>query len=243
MGGDSTPGSVRASQVSASAVLQHGTPAHERFPSKIHAAPEGTFPETIDWSKLTVGGLPIPEHLQGLVPWASTDQATEERRANRKHEPSGIEFGADPLDKGVEKFRDGLEAGVDPWDNPDPLHEKALEVVKPGERHRFLSPRKITQAGLRGWVPKVDVKGNQVTVGEMILATMPEDVAKRRDKRMRAKADAAMVKSTEREVELTEQALDLTLGRNRKKGVDKGFESYRGDPNNFDPEIAAGLGV
>lgn len=195
-------------------------------------APEGTFAEAVDWSKLTVGGKPIPEHLHGLVAYAATDQGRQEREAARIHEPSGLEFVADANDKLLKKYADGAKDDIEPWANPDPLTEVAARHTDPDETARFLSPRLIDNNGLRGWQPKLIEKNGikqNVTVNGMILATMPKDRKKKRDAHFANLAETAMVKATDAEREQTERAISLTLGR-KHRGVDKGFESFRGDP-------------
>ncbi len=51
--------------------------------SKIHAAPEGTFKDAVDWSTLTVNGLPIPKALWGKMAYKMTDQGAEAANGGR----------------------------------------------------------------------------------------------------------------------------------------------------------------
>lgn len=241
-------GNTAAARVNTSTTPEtaNPNPAGDFLASKRFIAPEGTFTDTIDWSKLTVAGQPIPAHLHGLIAYELTDQAAAEREAKREYEPSGITMGADPLDKGVDKYAAGLRDDVDQWANPDPLKECAAKHVGPGERHRFLSTRKIDRSGMRGWEPKIATENGtkkMVTVGGMILATMPEERAQSRDRFFKEKAANAMVAATDKQRELNDQAASQTLGR--KKSVDKGFESFRGDPGQMNDSAfsLAGLDV
>jgi hypothetical protein len=206
--------------------------------SRMLNAPEGTFEDTLDWSKLTCNGQPIPRKLWGQMLYAMTDQAAAERAAKRTTEPAMVTVLADASDKRLERYIDGAKNDIDPWDNPDPMKELADRVVAPDEAPRFLSPNVIKNSGLRGWEPKlVDKNGikEPVSVNGMVLATMPKERKKSRDRHFAAKADAAMVKASDAEREETEKAIALTLGRRRKvSAVDKGLETYRGDPANME---------
>ena len=136
-----------------------------------------------DLSQCTVNGGPIPEHMLSVTTYAMTDQCREEREAmldatrpGWRDEPH-VSIGRDPLEKSVDKFRDGLIDGVEPWEGGiDPLLEMKKKHGKPGERYRFLNPVKVDRDGWReaGNRLRYSKKGIEKTVelGRMIFAKM-----------------------------------------------------------------------
>jgi hypothetical protein len=135
------------------------------------------------------GGIIADHHLE------MTD--ANDKRAGAVGNPDGAGFAKGALDprdltyqepdNALGKYREGLENGVDPLDNPNGMEAAMRKHLPAGMRGRFLSPRKCAIDGTRGWEPILvdDGKGTmvQVRVGDMILAAMPENRAKRREER------------------------------------------------------------
>ena len=191
-----------------------------------------------DWSRLTVNGKPIPEHLwNGVMPYSLTDQAIEEREQEREFEPSGIELGKTPELKHIEAFGDGIKAGMQPWETPDPMRELVDKYGSKGDRHRFLSPAKVEREGLRGWEPVMVTENGvktQVKLGNMFLGRMPKERAAARDRHMRDRAHNQMVQANDVVKEQQEQIMSKArIDRmNRRRGVDdrdEGLVTHRGD--------------
>ena len=83
--------------------------------------------------------------------------------------------------------RDHMQVGMEPWEAPDPMKELVEKHIGKGMRPRFLSPFKIQKQGKRGFEIVKDEKGDPVTLGELVLAQMPEEQAERRNRVFREK--------------------------------------------------------
>lgn len=174
--------------------------------SKPHIAPEGTFEPTRDWSQLTIQGEPIPRYLWDLLTYEMTDQGAAEKNAGKEF--SNVRVSLDAHDKRIIQRKEAvLDRGLQAWEAPDPRRELIEKHVKPGERPHFLSPSKVAQAGTRGWVPVLDEQGREVKLGEMILATMPEDSARQREAMVAARTKRQQSQSVEQFQEQQAQML------------------------------------
>lgn len=125
-----------------------------------------------------MGGKPIPEEVEHLIPYENTDEGIAERDAKPKARASVL---SDPLDKARQERRDFRLNSTEPWEAPDPRQDLADKYVAMGMRPHFLSPMKIDKDGMRKWEPVEDENGRQVKLGNMILAQMPEEMAQARD--------------------------------------------------------------
>lgn len=196
----------------------------------------------VDWSKLTLNGLPIPEDLHGRLPYFYTDQAIAEREAKRDPNAPHVEFLRDQQDKVVDKYADGLADGIEPWEGGiDPLAETLKPHQRPGERYHYVSQAKVSRDGWRGWQPVETVVGGVTTmvkIGTSILARMSEDRAKKRDRFMRDKAREQMVQATEKVQELRDQSISerslKNIARRRRVDENEGFQSVYGDERETD---------
>lgn len=214
-----------------------------------------------DMTECTLNGHPIPDELRGVIAWEMTDQAREERetmldatRPGWRDEPR-VSVGREPVEKSVDKFRDGLADSVEPWEGGiDPLLEIKKKHGKPGERYRFLNESKIDRDGWRGWeaVKAKDEDGVERTVklGRMIFAKMPEAKAKKRDRFMAEQAEQQMVSHQERHADILEQArrdgllkvsdagLERIARRRGQGGQDVGRVAVTGDARELnDPDF------
>lgn len=127
-----------------------------------------------------VNGVPIPPELAHAIPYDNTDEGLAEIREKRTH--AMTEFLADPVDKQVSARRDFLHDNDEPWMAPDPLKEVADAHVQRGMRPKFLSPSKVDREGTRGWKPVAGKNGDPIRLGNLILAEMPEEKARARNR-------------------------------------------------------------
>lgn len=83
------------------------------------------------------------------------------------------------------------EGEVEEWESPDPIEDLITEHSdRTKYAHRLLSSKHIERFGLRKWDPIKDKDGNSVTYGaEGVLARMPIDMAKARDRHFQRKAE------------------------------------------------------
>jgi len=153
---------------------------------------------------------PIADHA---LPHAMTDEGLAERAAERrakgKPEGSGIRVEArDPaefeeriaanaqaqpdMDRQLKARMAAQEGAIEPWEAPDVNEHLTRKHIKPGFRGRFLSPSTINMRGMRGFAPVKDADGNTVRMGNMILAQMPEERARKRERYYKDKADSEL---------------------------------------------------
>lgn len=137
----------------------------------------------------TVNGKPIPAAFAHAIPWEHTDQGIAERAA-RPHAVSAVL--TNPVTQRIGEYADQLQAGMEPWEADDPLRVVSEAHRKPGERHRFLSPSRINDKGLRGWEPVIAPNGDPVKVGNMILGRMPEEKANQRNRKYQERGEVAL---------------------------------------------------
>ena len=125
---------------------------------------------------LTVNGKPIPEEFAHAISYAVTDQGIAEAKANRTHEPSGVEVTGDAWDKGLER------RAAEPWDSFDVLADAVATVREPGFAYRAISPRVADKRGMRGWEKVLDKDGKERKVGNLFIARMPVEMQQRRNR-------------------------------------------------------------
>jgi hypothetical protein len=180
---------------------------------------------------VAVDSLPDPH----AIPYAITDQAIEERNARPNvRPPSGIRLGADPVEKAIQERRDGLEAGMETWEAADPFRETAERHVQAGHRPRLLSPAKVEKEGLRGWKPVVSENGDPVKVGNMILASMPEQRAEARERHYAGKTRVAVQKVHDKYREEHKAGMSELGGSRASRGLPdptEGLQVTRGNRN------------
>jgi hypothetical protein len=219
-------------------------------PSKIFAAPEGSFPAT-DWSKLTLNGLPIPETLWGAVTYEMTDQGAAERNAKaRAANGEGwpkIELGKARDDKDVDRYGD--ELADDRGDALDPMAQAMAGHVPAGHRGRWFGPRKthlegMIRAGIK-YEPVLDDERRKVEIGGMFLGTAPTPVVERMlrreaaDARDRIGAAEDAVREQNERI-MTESGLTRVARRHRELDGITGVTEEDGAA--VTEEILAGLG-
>jgi hypothetical protein len=218
--------------------------------SKRFVAPEGTFPPT-DWSKLTLNGLPIPETLWGAVTYEMTDQGAAEKNAKaRASNGEGwprIEHGADPDDKGIDRYGDELDDGR--GDALDPMAQAMAGHVPAGHRGRFFGPKKthlegMVRAGIK-YETVLDKDGKKIEIGGMFLGTAPTPVVERmlrrehEDARDRIGAAEDAVHEQNERI-MSESGLTRVARRHRELEGITGVTEEDGDAVTH--EILAGLG-
>lgn len=161
--------------------------------SKPFVAEPGTFDEAHDWSQLTLNGQPIPEHLWAQLPYAMTDQGTEEY--NRGKQSRTVEVlreaplssrstddltrfkSEQSIDKSVEQYRESMEL----MKEEDPLGVIMERHLPIGRRGLWMSEAKCDKEGMRrdllDYEPLLDANGKRIVHGKMFLASVPEEMA------------------------------------------------------------------
>jgi hypothetical protein len=203
-------------------------------PSKVFAAEPGVFDETRDWSKLTVNGQPIPEHLWARLPYCMTDQGVieanagrEPRRAEVLREAPLASYPADVLtalkqeesiEQSVARYRESIEL----MEQEDPLGVLMKLHTPEGRRGRWMSDRTSATIGLRragmDYEPLL-VDGKRIQHGGMFLATVPEALAIAAEQHM-AKKSVDLTKSA---IATVQHQVDQVMGeaglkRQRERG-------------------------
>jgi hypothetical protein len=85
------------------------------------------------------------------------------------------------------------------FENPDILRDTAAAFARPGMAQRFLGEKRCNQAGVRGWKPVKDKRGDLVKVGRnLFLGEMPEELAARRRAANKVESDAQQKEIGER---------------------------------------------
>jgi stage V sporulation protein SpoVS len=87
----------------------------------------------------------------------------------------------------------------EPWLETDPFKEKvdSLQGAHPGMKFHMLSRKVIDKRGKRGWEILKDAKGDPEAVGGMLVGVMPEQTAKRRNKKFQAIGNDAVKEADE----------------------------------------------
>lgn len=164
--------------------------------SKMFVAP---FPEQTGFDRMLachingvlISDLNLPVHVITALDWHATDEGIAEASAHPMARPSsGITLGKDGWDKALEQRRDDVkDRDMDLLDARDPMKEVADKYAVPGMRAKFLSQARVKDNGGTGDHQVVkDDKGDPVKVKGMVLAHMPEDVAKQRSRRLQARS-------------------------------------------------------
>lgn len=163
--------------------------ARKDYAARKAAAPVQAQPEKPAAEVLTVNGQPIPDHLLHAIPYANTDQGRAELNAKLiaegRVDPSlpRVTVLSSEWDKRLQRMEDGKD-GVDPWDHHDPVEAAKSQVLNPeGKSFHLLGDRTVDRNGLRGFMPERNKRGELIKVGNMVLASVPEEVAKRRERR------------------------------------------------------------
>lgn len=153
-------------------------------PSRTFAAPAGTFAQQPEF---TIEGVPVSNSPHAhAIPSHYSDEAIAERAA-RPHAVTSVT--RDAFDKKILERADFRTHEAEPWLAPDPMKELIAEHCPSGHVPRFLSEKKVAQDGFRGWQPVISDTGDPIRLGNMALASMPKDMAERRNKYYR-KLDA-----------------------------------------------------
>jgi hypothetical protein len=142
---------------------------------------EQALPIEDDPSRWTINGEPVHPNMRHLIAFRHTDQWRElNAHLLLQHEPF-IQVTCDAQDKQFDRFADADALQV--WEGGigNPLDTVAKQHCRPGERPRFLSDTVVKEKGLRGWRPKIGPNGEPIKVGNLTLATMPEERAQKRD--------------------------------------------------------------
>lgn len=199
---------------------------------------------------LTVNGAPAPDN----VPFALTDQGIERR--NRERAALGYSESSINITGFVDQADKGVMRAVRTWGDYDPLAEAKSRVERPDRRYRYLSPRVMEKKGLRGWELERGERGEGVRVGELLLASMPEDAARERDRHYMAQASEKESEARgeydekqERAVaQATKSGFDVSgygplregetlrgnVGENAGRDIPLGLRSVRGDPRELE---------
>lgn len=185
--------------------------------SKIFAAPDAAKQAELDrLLKCHMGGVLVSDLvdqgkidatlLGSVLNYWSTDEGREEANAAKLAPTPGVEVtrnapgrrgsSLDP-DKAVEQRRDAVRDvdghAIEPWEAPDVRRDVAEKHTPEGHRARFLSPAVVDKLGTRGWQPVRDANGDPVRVGNMILASMPENKAQGRNRHYQERSRSALV--------------------------------------------------
>jgi hypothetical protein len=213
--------------------------------SRIHASPpdDPSRAGMPDWSKLTLNGQPIPEHLWGSVPYRMTDQGAAEFNAGR--ERPRVEVVTDERDKKIiGQYREDLtnavplrgqaqRAGYIP-DADDPMQEGndpfALllkQHVPKGMHGMMMSTTRVKSEGMRRgrlmYEPLLDEQGRRIglegSASDMFIAIVPQEAYEREQKRLASNAQTAAVRAQDKVREhndhnLTERARNRVERRN-----------------------------
>lgn len=158
------------------------------------------------WTSATLNGQPVPAHLVGILPWAMTDQGSEERNAGK--ERSRVSVTRDERDNEIGRRADQLRhmAPEDAAMASDPLRDRAKQYVGPGMTPRFLSKSRIkNEAGsTRGYEVVKDENGDAVQFGNMVLGQIPTEtfIDRRAAAAVRSRQQIEVIKETQSAAEL-----------------------------------------
>lgn len=187
------------------------------------------FPDSLDWSKLTINGEPIPEDVMGKIPYRMTDQGAAEERDRKiatgtmRPDAPRVEVLRDADDKRVDAYRDDMEYG-DLIQSDDPLKLPMERHTPKGHRGLWMGAQKIKESGfVRGRIEfkpvlvKNETTGvmEQVTQNGMLLCSAPEALAKRNDEFYQGIAQSREVAAKEK----VEEAGDRLVGERRLKDL------------------------
>ncbi len=191
--------------------------------------------------KRHVNGQRVPDGFAHVVPYELTDEGINERRkaANGKF-ATGATVTRGPLDAAIEQRRDFRRDEMEPWEANDPMGDLAKAHVGAGMRPAFLSPDVIAKQGMRGYVAVPGKNGDPVTLGNMILAQMPEEKAQRRQEHYEGIGRAAL---TDMQGKFVEEQEKISRVAGRRPGSttsspeDGGLREVRGNTAEADPVL------
>lgn len=222
--------------------------------SKVFAAedaPQSSYLEDLHIDGKRIGDHFTPEQIV-MLRYEFTDEGIAERNEGRAEAAARVVSGE--FDKALEHRGDMLEAGMEPWQAPDPLRELADVHVPPGMKPKFLSKRVMDKVGKRGY-EIVKVNGEPVSCGNMILGMMPEYKARQRNAHYAQESRDAIKESQERAREeqarsardSKEQPYVVPLRPNeivtgRAVGVSE-ERAAAGDIPDYDPTATMGLQI
>jgi hypothetical protein len=130
-----------------------------------------------------VGGVMVrdlPVEMQGRILWQQTDEGIAER--NEGKSDLHVSVGAEGFDKALQERRANLKDGYEPFEARDPLKEAADKYVGKAMRPKFLSQRRVKENGGTGDYEVVKDGGDPVMVKGMVLAQVPEELARKRNR-------------------------------------------------------------
>jgi hypothetical protein len=134
---------------------------------------------------LTINGQPIPDHLMHAIPYQHTDQGIAEESARRKERgvvTPGVSVSEDSWEKRLQQLADDKSTGSEPWEQADPIKAAIARVPDPrGKAFHLFGNATFDREGDRGFQPERDAKGNLIRVGNMVLASMDEERARKRE--------------------------------------------------------------
>ena len=134
-----------------------------------------------------VGGIPCEELPPDIVCRLSiqhTDEAIAERNAGKAEPGSTARETRGPREHAIQHFRDDrVEAPLDQG-NFDPFQDIERRHGQPGQQLKFFNPNLVAKLGWEGYTQVLDTTGKPVTLGEMLVGSIPKHVAEAR----RAKA-------------------------------------------------------
>lgn len=224
--------------------------------SKMHNAPAGTFKDGHDWSKLTLGGKPIPDHLMGGITYAQTDQGAAEARAaflanGGVYSDVSVRVTRDRDDKRIDQYGSDLRESDGLTIVSDPLALAMRDNLPVGHRGLFMSEKQCAEKGmLRGVVEykKVLVKNKdtgameEVRCGGMFLASCPEETAVAAERHYdginRERMDYAQDKVREQADQVMSEGGMRDLAK-RRRTIDSLAGLEVEDPNVAGAELAA----
>lgn len=146
----------------------------------------------------TLNGKPVDRESANRPAWQHTDQARALKRLEGNYETGPRVAVQSDFDRAIEHGNAAATNDMEVWETPDPLREACALVPRPDMRRRLLDPVVIKRSGMRGWKPVVDVQGNQVKVGEGILAEMPISKADARNEHYRRQGESERTAANER---------------------------------------------
>jgi hypothetical protein len=177
-------------------------------PSRLNRDPRASNDPYAVLAGLHVNGKPVedlPYAQVGKLRYYDTDEAIEKRNVGKTGHGIKIASGGrarvtatDPA-KAIEERRDfRSEQSVEIFDAPDPMREIADAHVGPGMSPKFLSPARVARSGTRGFEIVNDKHGDPVKLGEMVLAQMPVERVKARNRTFQRKGQARVQEIRER---------------------------------------------
>lgn len=133
----------------------------------------------------------LPIEMQRNMRRIWTDEGFAE--ANQGKEPRRVETIRDEFTGScLQRKDDIIDRGMEPWEAANPMKELASQYVRPGFKAKFLSPARVDKDGMRGYQPILKPNGDPVKLRNMVLAEMPVERVKARNKFFSDKAAAAV---------------------------------------------------